>query len=399
MDPKRLQKYSNVTRTTRKDFINIHPIQAAGKLTPEAKKALEEFGDGYSICDMCLEGRLDMINKPPIHEFLEDMAIFLGMDDVRPTAGSRMAMNIIFKVIANPGDIVVIDSLAHYTTYLAAEDNKVKVTEVPHNGHPQFKLNLEAYAKKIEDVKAKTGKLPPFVVLTHVDYNYGNVNAIKIVAKICKDYNVPLVVNGAYSVGVMPIKGKEVGADFLIGSGHKSMAASGPIGVIGTTSEWVKKIFSTSTIKGDWSSRQFLQKEYHFYGCPPVYGAPIATLMASFPRVVERTKPENWDEEIKKIRYFVTEMERIEDVKALGIRPKQHTLTQFETPSLYKASLKHKQKGYYLYKALKKNKVAGIFPGSSKHFKLNTYGLTWDEIKKVAGVFQKIAEENSIKIN
>ncbi|MFX0140076.1 MAG: aminotransferase class V-fold PLP-dependent enzyme, partial [Candidatus Hodarchaeota archaeon] len=265
--------------------------------------------------------------------------------------------------------------------------------------YPEFKLNLEAYAKKVEEVKSKTGKLPPFVVLTHVDYNYGNVNDIKIVSKICKDYNVPLVVNGAYSVGVMPIKGKDVGADFLIGSGHKSMAASGPIGVLGTTSDWAKEVFSTSTIKGDWSSRQFLQKEYHFFGCPPVYGAPLATLMASFPRLVERTKPENWDEEIKKIRYFVSEMERIEDVKTLGLRPKQHTLTQFETPSLYQASLKHKEKGYFLYKALKKDKIAGIFPGSSKHFKLNTYGLTWDEIKTVISVFHKIAGENHIKIS
>ncbi|MFX1451485.1 MAG: O-phospho-L-seryl-tRNA:Cys-tRNA synthase, partial [Promethearchaeota archaeon] len=107
----------------------------------------------------------------------------------------------------------------------------------------------------------------------------------------------------------------------------------------------------------------------------------------------------NWNEEIKKIRFFVSEMERIDGVKALGIRPKQHTLTQFETQSFYEASLKYKQKGYFLYKALKKEKIAGIFPGSSKHFKLNTYGLNWDEIKKVASIFQKIAKENNIKIN
>lgn len=399
IDPKRLQKYANITRATKKDFINIHPIQVAGKLTPEAQKALVEFGDGYSICDFCLEGRLDRIEQPPIFDFLKDMAIFMGMDVVRPTAGSRMAMNIIFKVVAHPGDIVVIDSLSHYTTYLAAEDNNVQITEVPHNGFPEFKIDLETYAGKIEEVKSKTGKLPPFVVLTHVDYSYGNVNDIKIVEKICKDYNVPLVINGAYSVGVMPIKGNEVGADFLISSGHKSMAASGPIGLLGITSEWAQKVFSTSTIAGDWSCRQFLKKEYHLFGCPPVYGAPLATLMASFPRIVERTKPENWDEEVKKIRYFISEMEKIDGVKALGVQPKQHPLTQFETDSFYEASLKYKQKGYFLYKALKKNKIAGIFPGSSKNFKLNTYGLSWDEIEKVAKVFQSIAIENNIKVS
>ncbi|MHA1301154.1 MAG: O-phospho-L-seryl-tRNA:Cys-tRNA synthase, partial [Candidatus Helarchaeota archaeon] len=66
---------------------------------------------------------------------------------------------------------------------------------------------------------------------------------------------------------------------------------------------------------------------------------------------------------------------------------------------LYEASLKHKQKGYFLYKALRKKKIAGIYPGSSKHFKLNTYGLTWEQIKIVADVFQKIAIENGIKVS
>ena len=114
--------------------------------------------------------------------------------------------------------------------------------------------------------------------------------------------------------------------------------------------------------------------------------------------VFERTKPENWHEEVKKIRFFISEMEKIDRVIALGVRPKQHTLTQFETPSIYEASLKHKQKGYFLYKALNKNKIAGIFPGSSKHFKLNTYGLTWDQVKRVAEVFQQIARDNNIKV-
>jgi Sep-tRNA:Cys-tRNA synthetase len=254
IDPKRLQKYQNVVRRTQKDFINIHPIQAAGKLTPAAQKALVEFGDGYSICDFCLEGKLQTITKPPVAEFLEDMATFMGVDVVRPTAGSRMAMNVVFKVLASPGDFVVIDGLAHYTTYLAAEDTKVQLLEVPHNGHPEYKLDLSKYGEKIEEIKSRTGKLPPFVVLTHVDYNFGNMNDIKTVSKICKDYDVPLVINGAYSVGVMPIKAKDVGADVLIGSGHKSMAASGPIGLLGAKSDLADKLFSKSSIIGDWSS-------------------------------------------------------------------------------------------------------------------------------------------------
>ena len=52
------------------------------------------------------------------------------------------------------------------------------------------------------------------------------------IASICHEYDVPLLLNGAYAVGRMPVSAKEIGADFIVGSGHKSMAASGPVGVL-----------------------------------------------------------------------------------------------------------------------------------------------------------------------
>jgi len=57
-------------RTREESFINIGPIQAAGRLTPEARKAIISYGDGYSVCDQCLAPfRLDHIKKPPISDF------------------------------------------------------------------------------------------------------------------------------------------------------------------------------------------------------------------------------------------------------------------------------------------------------------------------------------------
>ncbi|NHI93009.1 MAG: O-phospho-L-seryl-tRNA:Cys-tRNA synthase [Candidatus Lokiarchaeota archaeon] len=394
-----LEKYSQIKRRTRPDFINIHPIQAAGKLTEAAKKALIEFGDGYSVCDLCLEGKLQTIKNPPIKDFLDDLATFMGMETARPTAGSRMAMNIVFKVLAKPGDVVILDGNAHYTTYLAAEDNLVKLKEVPNSGYPDFIIYEDLFEEKIEMVKKETGKLPAFIVLTQVDYNYGNICNAKKVGEISKKFSIPFVINGAYSVGVMPVKGMDLLADILIASGHKSMAASGPIGILGTTDKLADKLFEKSSIIGDWSGRKFGNKECHLFGCPPVYGAPIATLMASFPTIVQRTKKEIWDEEVKKIRFFVQEIEKIEGIKQVGQRPHNHTLTKLETPSLHEASKNHKDKGYFLFKALKKKKIAGLFPGSTKSFKINTYGLTWEEIKKVINIFINIAEENDIKIN
>ena len=122
-----VQKYANLTRTINEEFINIHPIQRGGILTPEAYKALVAYGDGYSLCDNCLKGRIDKIENPPVVEFLKDIANFLHIENVMLTGAARDSKRIIMGVLAKKypkRKTVVIDSLAHYTTYLAIE-NKV----------------------------------------------------------------------------------------------------------------------------------------------------------------------------------------------------------------------------------------------------------------------------------
>ena len=391
-----LDKYKNLRREVDESWINIHPIQRGGILPPETRETLLSFADGYSVCDYCIEGRVDLIKKPPIIDFASDVAKFLNMDEVNFTPGARGAKNAIFKAITEPGDTVVIDSLAHYTTYLAAEVNGLKIVEVPHSGYPEFKIKADDYAVKIDEVKRETGELPAAVLLTHADYRYGNLAEASAVGKIAKSCGVPFILNAAYTTGVMPVDGKKLQADFLVGSGHKSWAASGPIGILATTYEFADKVFRTSTIKGPWSGRAFAKKEVFLFGCPPVFGAPIATLMASFPHVVERVK--RWDEEVEKVRWLVKELERIKDFHQLGERPRRHTLVSFETPSFHKVAKKHGRRGFFLHEELKKRKIAGIQPGLTKIIKLNSYGLAQEQLQKVANAFQEIAKAHKIEV-
>ncbi len=391
-----VDKYKNLRRIIDESWINIHPIQRGGVLPPESKKTLLSFGDGYSTCDLCLEGRIDLVKAPPILDFAGDVAKFLNMDEVQFTPGARGAKQAIFKSIAEPGDTIVIDSLAHYTTYIAAEVNDLKIVEVPHGGYPEFKIKIGDYEAKIEEVKRETGELPAAVLLTHVDYRYGNLADAAEVGKIAKEYGVPYVLNAAYSAGVMPVNGKKLGVDFLVCSGHKSWASSGPIGMLATTYEFSGKVFRTSTIKGPWSGRAFTKKDVYLFGCPPVFGAPIATLMASFPHVVERVK--HWGEEVEKVRWLVKEFERIKDFHQLGERPRQHTLVTFETPSFHKVAKKQPRRGFFLYEELKKRKIAGIHAGMTKMIKLNTYGLTKEQLQKVADAFHEIARAYGVEV-
>ena len=394
----RLKQYLGLKRDFSEErYINLHPIQRGGVLTPEARKAILEFGDGYSTCDWCQPkaARLDAIKRPPIAQFMEDLATFLGMDVARVVTRCREAKFITFTMLGKPGDTVVVDSLAHYSSYTAAELAGLNVKEVPHGDYPEFKVDLNAYANKIEEVKKETGKLPAVALLTHVDYLYGNLNDAAAVGKICKEYGVPFLLNAAYTAGVMPIDGKKLGADIIVSSGHKSWAASAPTGIIAMNKDIAGDVLKRSKIVGDWSGRKFAAKKYALLGCT-VMGAPLITLMASFPHVVERV--ERWQEEVEKARYLVDQLERIEGTRQLGITPKQHTLIHIESDGLHKISETHKRRGFFLYDELRERKIVGIQAGLTKHFKLNTYGLGLDKVKNVASAFKEIAEKYGLKI-
>lgn len=394
----RLGRYLGLKREFKEErYINLNPIQRGGVLTPEARKALLEFGDGYSTCDWCppKAARLDAIERPPIAQFMRDLAEFLNMDVARVVTRCREAKFITFTTLGEPGDYVIVDSLAHYSTYIAAELARLKIKEVPHSGPPEFKLDLDAYADKIEEVKRETGKLPAVVLLTHVDYIYGNLNNAATVGEICKKYGVPFLLNAAYTAGVMPIDGKKLGADIIVSSGHKSWAASAPTGILAIKEELVDKMLERSKVVGDWSERKFGLKEYALLGCT-VMGAPLISLMASFPHVVERV--EHWPQEVEQARYLVEQLERIEGTRQLGVKPKQHTLIHMESDGFYKASQTHKRRGFFLYDELKRRGIVGIQPGLTKHFKLNTYGLTKAKVEHVAKAFLEIAKDQGLAI-
>jgi Sep-tRNA:Cys-tRNA synthetase len=394
-----LGKYLHLRREFADEkLINLSPIQRGGILTKEAREALLEFGDGYSTCDWCppKTPRLDQIKRPPIAQFMRDLASFLGMEVARIVTRCREAMFIAFRTLGSPGDYVVIDSLAHYSTYLAAELARLRVKEVPHQGSPEFKLDPNAYAEKIEEVKRETGKLPALVLLTHVDSFYGNLNDAATVGKICREYEIPFLLNAAYTAGVMPVNGEKLGADILVSSGHKSWAASAPTGILALRGSVADRVLARSEMVGDWSKHKFSEKEYALLGCT-VMGAPLLTLVASFPHVVERVQ--HWEEEVKKAQHLVEQLERIEGIRQLGIRPKQHTLIHVESDGFYKVSTKHKRRGFFLYDELRERNIVGIQPGLSKHFKLNTYGLRDGQVKYVVNAFQEIAKKYGLAVS
>ncbi|MCK5699167.1 MAG: O-phospho-L-seryl-tRNA:Cys-tRNA synthase [Candidatus Aenigmarchaeota archaeon] len=371
-------EYSNLTNLKRenKDCINLNPLQTAGKLTEPAKKALIEFGDGYSICDFC-SGTLDEIEKPPIKTFTNEiLPKFLGCDIVRITNGAREGMFMIMHALTDPKDTILLDDNAHYSCIVAAERCKLNIIKVPNSKCPIDAIDVTLYEPYIKKHK------PKLIFLTYPEGNYGNLPDAKKLGKIAKKYNVPYAINCAYSIGRMPVNMKELGADFVVASGHKSMSASGPIGLIGMDKKYEDRVLG--------KSKEYPKKVIECLGCTS-RGATIATMMASFPEVEKRVK--NWDEELKKAQWFAGELEKLTFV-LIGQKPHRHDLMYFKTDILYKISEKHKKRGYFLYRELKKRGIIGIKPGHTKSFKLSTYGIPKEDLEKVISAFKEIIDEN-----
>ena len=391
LDVGKLRRYASISREAAKPgVINLNPIQRGGLLPEEVQRVLIEFKDGYSICDFCLKGRIDKIDKPPVSDFLSDLASFLGMDVVRLVNRSRDAIFVILMALkkSRGGSAVVLDSNAHYSTYLAAEAAGLEVVEVPNSGYPEFKVDLGAYKDAIAEAEERTGEPPVAAILTHADSHYGNLNDPRPVSELCRKLGVPFILNAAYTAGVMPVDGRELGIDALVSSGHKSWASSGPIGILALTSELAEEVLVPSS--------RFRDKELFLLGCP-VLGAPLATLMASFPYVVERVR--RWPEEVEKARWLVAELERIEGTRQLGVRPKEHHLICLETPGFHEVAKRHKKKGFFLYRELKARGIVGIRPGLTRRIKLSTYGLSEEELSRVAEAFQDIARKYGLAVS
>ena len=373
---KPLQKLGALHRL-HKGLINIMPLQTGGILTDAAREALIEFGDGYSVCDFCL-GSLCDITNPPIREFVHELLPqFLGCDVATITYGARDGIFMVMHSLAKPDDSIIVDGNRHYTTIVAAERVGLNVIEVPHSGYPEFRIDVNDYIPLMEKHN------PKLILLTYPDGNYGNLPDATKLGKIAQEYGIPYILNGAYAVGRMPVKLSDVGADFIIGSGHKSMASAGPCGVLGMKKRWEEIILRKSEL--------FDNKEVEPLGCT-LRGVPLITLMASFPQVKERVN--HWDEQVLKAQWFSIELEKL-GFKQLGGKPHRHDLLHFEAPMLYDISKRVRERGYFLYKELKGRGIWGLQPGLTKAFKLSTFAADKEQLVFVIDSFKAILSKYS----
>ncbi|PWR72822.1 O-phospho-L-seryl-tRNA:Cys-tRNA synthase [Methanospirillum lacunae] len=383
------------TRLIEELYINLDPIQAGGRLTVDAMKAVLAYGDGYSVCDNCEKPfRLDCIKKPPLAKFHDDLATFVNMDVARLVPGARRGFQAVAGTVVNKGDPVLLTAFSHYTEFLSVE----QAGGIPHEVPPDDSqiITADTVAVRIEEITRSTGRPPSLLYVEEVDYQFGNLHPVQEIVKVAHQYDVPVLCNGAYTVGIMPVDGKKIGADFLVGSGHKSMAAPAPSGMLATTSEWADKLFRTTQAKGDITGRTFGVKEVEMMGCT-LMGVTSVGMMASFPHVRERVN--QFDQHLKRCNQIVDALCSIDGTKVMSEYPRKHPLTRMNTTESFdKIAKTHKKKGFFLLSALRERGITGIIAGSTKVWKFNPYGLTEEQAQYVGDMFVEIAKEDGLSV-
>jgi Sep-tRNA:Cys-tRNA synthetase len=192
----------------------------------------------------------------------------------------------------------------------------------------------------------------------------------------------------------MEVDGKALGADFVVGSGHKSMAAPAPSGMLATTTEWAERVFRTTAAKTDVTGRTFGVKEISMMGCT-LMGVTLIGMMASFPHVRARVK--HWDRELANGQKVVDALLSVEGTIVRSEYPRKHTLTRIDTTGSFdRVAQSHKKRGFFFASALKERGIAGIIPGATKVWKFNTYGMTESQAEYLAAAFREIARENGL---
>ena len=131
------------------------------------------------------------------------------------TSNCTHGLNIAIHTLVKPGGSVLISGFEHNA-----------VTRPLHGLGASILVagrKLFDWADTLEEFERGLKKGVSAAVFTHVSNVFGYILPVEEMAKLCKQYAVPFVVDAAQSAGMLPVKLRTLGADFIAMPGHKGL--------------------------------------------------------------------------------------------------------------------------------------------------------------------------------
>lgn len=131
------------------------------------------------------------------------------------TSNCTHGLNIAIRTLVNSGDRVVVSGFEHNAVMRPLYALGARVTVA---GRRLFHVDdtLAEFEKALRS-GAKAA------VFTHVSNVFGYILPVEEMARLCRSYGVPFVVDGAQSAGSLELNMEALGADFIAMPGHKGL--------------------------------------------------------------------------------------------------------------------------------------------------------------------------------
>ena len=131
------------------------------------------------------------------------------------TSNCTHALNIAINTLVRPGDPVVVSGFEHNAVTRPLYGKKAKLTVAGRR--------LFDWEDTLEQFEAALRKGVKAAVFTHVSNVFGYILPVESMAALCRRYGVPFIIDAAQSAGTLPVKLRELGADFIAMPGHKGL--------------------------------------------------------------------------------------------------------------------------------------------------------------------------------
>ena len=145
------------------------------------------------------------------------------------TSNCTHGLNIALRSLVKPGDRVAISGFEH---------NAVTRTLHALGAEPVVAgRKLFDWADTLREWEAALRSGVQAAVFTHVSNVFGYILPVYAMARLCRQYGVPFVVDAAQSAGVLPVSLARLGADFVAMPGHKGLLGPQGTGLLLCKSE------------------------------------------------------------------------------------------------------------------------------------------------------------------
>ena len=149
------------------------------------------------------------------------------------TAGATAALNLAIKGSLHPGSRVLVSAMEHNAVMRPLVQLGADFTRVPCDA--AGRLDLDALERALRE-------RPDMLILNHASNVSGTVQDAKMVGKLCKQYDVPFVLDAAQSAGHVPVDFEEFSLSALAVPAHKGLLGPQGIGALLVTQAFAAQL-------------------------------------------------------------------------------------------------------------------------------------------------------------